>query len=144
MSWRRHAITVMAGVSMAVAVDLIDRAFLAIGLHAETTRIDDVLLGLFAAALVFFIQRQQQRELQRQRQSAAVIEQMNHHIRNALQVIVARATLDHDTKPELRQIDAAVARIDWALREILPQSATSNPVPDLEPEPAHEPAAAPR
>lgn len=125
---------------MAVAVDLIDRGFVAIGLHAETTRVDDLLIGLIAAAFVFLVQRQQERELQRQRQSAAIIEQMNHHIRNALQVIVARASLDHQAKPELRQINDAVARIDWALREILPQSAGNGAAHDLEPEP-HEPVA---
>jgi hypothetical protein len=128
---------------MMVAVDLVDRWFVAVGLHAETTRIDDLLLGLVAAALVFLIQRQQDRELRRQRQSAAVIEQMNHHIRNALQVIVARASLDHEAKPELQQINEAVARIDWALREILPSSASDGPVPDLDPE-MHEPAPTPQ
>ncbi len=139
MSWRRLGITALSGAAMMVAVDLVDRWFVAAGLHAETTRIDDILLGLVAAALVFLIQRQQDRELRLQRQSAAVIEQMNHHIRNALQVIVARASLNHDTEPELRQIDDAVARIDWALREILPQSATDHPIPNLEPE-KREPA----
>lgn len=133
MSWRRLGIAALSGVAMMVAVDLVDRGFIALGLHAETTRIDDILLGLVAAALVFLIQRQQDRELRRQRQSAAVIEQMNHHIRNALQVIVSRASLDHEAKPELREIDDAVARIDWALREILPRSATDTPVPSLEP-----------
>jgi len=142
MSWRRLGIPALSGVAMMVAVDLVDRWFVDLGLHAETTRIDDVLLGLVAAALVFLIQRQQDRELRRQRQSAAVIEQMNHHIRNALQVIVARASLDHEAKPELQQINDAVARIDWALREILPQSAGNGPVPDLEPQ-AHEPATTP-
>jgi hypothetical protein len=139
MSWRRLGIPALSGLAMMVAVDLVDRWFVAVGLHAETTRIDDVLLGLVAAALVLLIQRQQDRELRRQRQSAAVIEQMNHHIRNALQVIVSRATLDHEAKPELQQINEAVARIDWALREILPRSATGAPVPDLDPE-MHEPA----
>jgi hypothetical protein len=135
MFWRQFGITALSGVAMMVAVDFIDKWFVALGLHAETTRVDDILLGLVAAALVFLIQRQQERELRRQRQSAAVIEQMNHHIRNALQVIVARASLDHEATPELRQIDDAVARIDWALREILPQSASDNPLPDLGPEP---------
>jgi hypothetical protein len=139
MSWRRHGITVMAGVAMAIVVDVIDRGFVALGLHAEATRVDDILIGLAAAALVFFLQRQQERELHQQRQSATVIEQMNHHIRNALQVIVTRASLDHEAKPELQQINDAVARIDWALREILPRSAGDAPVPTLEPE-KREPA----
>jgi hypothetical protein len=145
MSWRRHGITVLAGITMAVVVDLIDRGLAAIGLHAETTRIDDLLVGLAAALIVWLLQRQQERELQRQRHSATVIEQMNHHIRNALQIIVTRASLDRHARPELRQIDAAVARIDWALREILPQSASNAPVPDLafEPDPEHHEPVAP-
>jgi hypothetical protein len=134
MSWRRFGIPALSGVAMMVAVDLVDRWLASRGLHAEVTRFDDILPGLVAAALAFFIQRQQNRELRRQRQSAAVIDQMNHHIRNALQVIVARAALHHETEPELRQIDDAVARIDWALREILPQSATDKPIPEREPE----------
>ena len=143
MSWRRLGIPALSGVAMMVAVDLVDRWFVSVGLHAETTRIDDVLLGLVAAALVLLIQRQQDRELRRQRQSAAVIEQMNHHIRNALQVIVSRASLDHEAKPELQQINEAVARIDWALREILPSSAGETPIPEFEPE-KREPATAQR
>ena len=143
MSWRRLGIPALCGVAMMVAVDLVDRWLATLGLHAETTRIDDILLGLVAAVLVFLIQRQQERELHRQRQSAAVIEQMNHHIRNALQVIVARASLDHEATPELRQIDDAVARIDWALREILPHSNGDHPIPEREPE-KRQTAAVPR
>jgi hypothetical protein len=139
MPSRRLMIALLSGFAMCLAVDLVDRWLASHGMHAEVTRFDDILPGLVAAALVFVIQRQQDRELRRQRQSAAVIEQMNHHIRNALQVIVARASLNHDTEPELRQIDDAVARIDWALREILPQSATDHPIPNLEPE-KREPA----
>lgn len=142
MSWRRLGIPTFSGLAMMVAVDLVDKWFVTLGLHAETTRIDDVLLGLVAAALVALIQRQQERELRRQLQSAAVIEQMNHHIRNALQVIVARASLDQESKPELQQINDAVARIDWALREILPRSAGDGPGVELEAE-AHQAAATP-
>jgi hypothetical protein len=134
MSWRRIGVVLLSGLAMMVAVDLVNRWFVAYGLHAETTRIDDLLLGLVAALLVLLIQRQQERELRLQRQSAAVIEQMNHHIRNALQVIVTRASLDHEAQPELDQINNAVARIDWALREILPRSAGDRPIPEREPQ----------
>jgi uncharacterized membrane protein YccC len=134
MSWRRRGITVLSGLAMLLAVDLVDRWLALAGLHAEATRFDDVLLGLVAAILVYFLQREQERELRRQRQSAVVIEQMNHHIRNALQVIVTRASLDQQVKPELRQIDDAVARIDWALREILPRSSADEPISGLKPE----------
>lgn len=127
MSWRQYAITILSGIVMFVCVALVDAWLAARGLHAETTWIDNVLLALVAAALVFFLQRQQETELRRQRRSAEVIENMNHHIRNALQVIVARSTLDQHTEPEVQQIQDAVARIDWALREILPGNGSAPP-----------------
>ncbi|HEX4039878.1 MAG TPA: hypothetical protein VHX37_17620 [Acidobacteriaceae bacterium] len=123
MPARRHVITLLIGIGMFVAVYVVDIWLAAEGLHAESTWIDNVLLGIIAAVMAFLLQRQQERELLRQQRNAAIIDQMNHHIRNALQVIVARASLDQRDTPELEQINDAVARIDWALREILPQSA---------------------
>jgi hypothetical protein len=43
---------------------------------------------------------------------------MNHHIRNALQVISAVASGDLTEKPA--RVQEAVRRIEWALREVLP------------------------
>ena len=49
---------------------------------------------------------------------------MNHHIRNALQVIAyANLTSDKDESVEL--IHRSVERIEWALREVLPGHITS-------------------
>ncbi len=122
MPARRGIVTLLIGIGMFVAVYLVDAWLVAEGLHAESTWVDNILLSVVAAAMAFLLQKHQQRELRRQQQSAAVIEQMNHHIRNALQVIVSRTSLDQRDTPELEQINQAVARIDWALREILPQS----------------------
>jgi len=143
MSWRRVVIALLSGLAMSLAVNLVDGWLAAKGLHAETTSFDDILPGVVAAALVFLLQRQQERQLRYQRQSVAVIDQMNHHIRNALQIIVTRASLDHKAKPELDQIHSAVARIDWALREILPQSVGDGPIPNPAFE-KREPATTPR
>ena len=106
---------------MSGAVYFMDLGLAHFGLHAESTYLDDTLLGMFAAFLVFFLQLHHERELRRQQQCAAVIDNMNHHIRNALQVIVYRATLDAQYGAELKDINKAIERIDWALREILPE-----------------------
>ncbi len=45
MSWQRLGIPALSGLAMMVAVDLVDRWFVTLGLHAETTRVDDVLLA---------------------------------------------------------------------------------------------------
>jgi len=47
------------------------------------------------------------------------IEMMNHHVRNALQVIVDSVYV-HGQDQQVEEIKDSVKRIDWALREILP------------------------
>lgn len=123
MATRRYLFPLLAGIGMCVAVYLVDLWLAMEGLHAESTRIDDILLGFIAAGMTFLLQRHEERELRRQQHNAVIIEQMNHHIRNALQVIVSRASLDQQDAAAVAQIHTAVARIDWALREILPRSA---------------------
>ena len=117
---RKYVFALSSGVAMFVAVYLIDAFLARVGLHAETTYLDDALLAIFVAGLVFFLQWQHERELRRQQQCAVIIDTMNHHIRNALQVIVYRANLDGQSDQQLNDITRAVERIDWALREILP------------------------
>lgn len=129
---RQLLIPVLAGFGMAVAVRLIDLTLARLGMHAETTFIDDAIVGLLTAALLFFVQHEHEREVHRQKQCAVVIEQMNHHLRNALQVILYRATLDVNSERELREIKGAVDRIDWALREILPYAGAESPVEESE------------
>jgi uncharacterized membrane protein YccC len=153
MPLKRYLVTILAGVGIFAAVYLIDALLAATGMHAETTSIDDVLLGLIVAGLVFVLQWQNERELRRQQRCAAVIAEMNHHIRNALQVIVTRANLSLNSHLELTQITAAVERIDWSLREILPHSlgtpepfnpeSWKNPDSERRPEPASPPSQPP-
>jgi hypothetical protein len=48
-----------------------------------------------------------------------VIREMNHHVRNALQVISFSCLTDSGTQSRVVEITHSVRRIDWALREIL-------------------------
>lgn len=75
-------------------------------------------VGLVAGALVYVLSRRE-----RQRQAyidcrLRVIADMNHHIRNALQVITFYSRTG--AKQQVGIVEA-VERIQWALREILPQ-----------------------
>ena len=58
--------------------------------------------------------------MRRQRQLMTIIADMNHHTRNALQVIVSRSTQSIPDPTAIDDIRQAVRRIDWCLREILP------------------------
>lgn len=79
--------------------------------------------GLFAGGLFYQVVREEKinRELMRARMKT--IAELNHHIRNALQVIrfwggQHRPELD---SRQLQLINDSVNRIEWALREVLPK-----------------------
>lgn len=115
--------SLLGGLATSGAVYLVEATLARAGIQGEKTLLDDALLGIFAALAVFFLlsHRDAERELSRQKECASVIAELNHHIRNALQVIVSRTELSFNN-PELQEIRNAVNRIDWALREILPRS----------------------
>lgn len=84
---------------------------------AESQRIlDDSCGGIIAGLLIYRLENNRAKYLH---EKLKTIELMNHHVRNALQVIVDSAYL-HGHAQQLDEIQKSVKRIDWALREILP------------------------
>ena len=78
------------------------------------------LVGLVAGVLVHLLSIRERQRRAYVECRLRVIAEMNHHIRNALQVIVYRMDPKTRDSQELRDIRDSVDRIDWALREILP------------------------
>lgn len=76
------------------------------------------LVGLVAGALVYFLSVRERQRRAYVDCRLRVIAEMNHHIRNALQVITF-----YSRKGEKQEVGVieAVERIQWALREVLPQ-----------------------
>lgn len=76
------------------------------------------LVGLVAGALVYFLSIRERQRRAYVDCRLRVIAEMNHHIRNALQVITF-----YSRKGEKQEVGVieAVERIQWALREVLPQ-----------------------
>lgn len=68
--------------------------------------------------LLFLRSYRQQRAMLRQR--VEVIANMNHHVRNALQVIEFNSYSTADQQ-KLEAMKSSVNRIQWALRELLPK-----------------------
>jgi len=88
------------------------------------TRLDILLLsngltGLVAGYLFYTwaLNERMRRELIRER--LRTIAEMNHHIRNALQVITYAMVAGKDDG-SVEMIRDSVERIEWALREVLP------------------------
>jgi hypothetical protein len=95
-------------------------------LHVEkVSQLSAALLldALFASVLGFSFYKLLMYDRERRIRIVArleTIDEMNHHIRNALQVISFNAhTRSNDF--ELAEIKRAVTRIQWALREVLPK-----------------------
>jgi hypothetical protein len=109
-----------SAIVMYVAIYWIDAWFAHHGLRADATLLDNLLLSALVLALGIAQQLRHDRELKRQRQLMGIIADMNHHTRNALQVIVSRSVLSMADSNAVEDIRQAVTRIDWCLREILP------------------------
>lgn len=82
--------------------------------------LSDLLIGALAAVLVFAVGLHSEQRAKVVSARLKVIAEMNHHTRNALQVIAYHSTLGKDEK-EIAVIRQAVDRITWALQEVLPQ-----------------------
>ena len=89
------------------------------------------LTGVFAGLLFYSLALKERIRRDLFRERLRTIAEMNHHIRNALQVITyATAARKHDESVEL--IRDSVERIEWALREVLPGHVPPRPLPEEE------------
>jgi len=105
-----------------VAVYWLDAWFVRHGLRRDAPLVDNILLSGLVLALGIAQQLRHERQLKRHRQLMGIIAEMNHHTRNALQVIVSRSVLSMADSSALEDIRQAVRRIDWCLREVLPNA----------------------
>lgn len=80
------------------------------------------ITGLVAGWLFYQFVRNARNRQEAMQQSMHTIADLSHHIRNALQVIrYAGGSKSTSDATQLQLINEAVARIDWALREVLPK-----------------------
>jgi len=107
---------VMYGALVLLFLVLTDQLSAYYGLPESQRILDGSCGGVIAGLLIYRIERNRTKYLN---EKLKTIELMNHHVRNALQVIVDSAYL-HGHAQQLDVIQQSVKRIDWALREILP------------------------
>jgi hypothetical protein len=94
----------------------VDQVSMHCGLRESQRVIDDAFGAAIAGVLVYFYERTRSKHL---REKLKTIELMNHHVRNALQLISDSVYL-HGHARQISGIRDAIKRIEWALREILP------------------------
>lgn len=119
--WNPWALALIFGIFLFISNAAFDT--LLMRSHNSTLSMLEVSDGLSAAigALLFlkiaFDSRQRRRAL---KQRLDTIREMNHHIRNALEVIALSAYTSRDQQ-NMQAIRDSVQRINWALSEILPK-----------------------
>ncbi|HUN88310.1 MAG TPA: hypothetical protein VMU28_05940 [Terriglobales bacterium] len=84
-----------------------------------TIEFSDGISAAVIGMLCYWLVRLHQERREQLRQRLEVIADMNHHVRNALQVI--SLTSHGKTKEEIAAIRESVGRIQWALKELLPK-----------------------
>ncbi len=84
-----------------------------------TIEISDGISALVIGLLSYRIFRLQQQRREYVRHKVEIIADMNHHVRNALQVI--SLSTHGGEQDEIAAVRESVNRIQWALRELLPK-----------------------
>jgi hypothetical protein len=124
-SWSRRSglLSLLVAVIVSLIGVVLDRLLLKEGLpRLDMLIFSNGLTGLFAGGLFFQMAREAKASRALVEERMKTIAELNHHIRNALQVIKflggQRSGLD---AVQLQLINDSADRIEWALREVLPR-----------------------
>lgn len=133
--WVRHPLLLVALAFLLVTLVgyLLDRLLLDVGESKwHLLVLSNTLDGVLAAGVFYLWQMNHRRQMEMMQQRMEIVSEMNHHIRNALQVIVYFAQNAKDVESAERLRDS-IDRIQWALREVLPRytPVENDPVPHI-------------
>ena len=124
-SWSRHSglLSLLVAVVVSLIGVVLDRLLLKEGIsRLDMLVFSNGLTGLFAGGLFWQMAREAKASRALVEERMKTIAELNHHIRNALQVIKflggQRSGLD---AVQLQLINDSADRIEWALREVLPR-----------------------
>lgn len=122
--WSRSVGAVLLSILFVLAIFFVSSTADLFLLHEHETprmtiELSDGISASVIGVLCYWLVRLQQERRQQLRHKLEVIADMNHHVRNALQVI--SLTSHGKTKEEIAAIRESVSRIQWALKELLPK-----------------------
>jgi len=123
--WSRRSglLSLLVAVVVSAIGVVLDRLLIKEGLpRLDMIIFSNGLTGLFAGVLFYQMAREEKASRDLVAERMKTIAELNHHIRNALQVIKflggQRSGLD---AMQLQLINDSVNRIEWALQEVLPR-----------------------
>jgi hypothetical protein len=110
-------IAVSAAIGLSVAAIGIVIEFLATGEPIlSIDSLDNIITGILTSVIVFAYE---QKRYSQAIEKLKIVSQMNHHVRNALQVIISSGIYSEHDK-QMKAIAEAAHRIERALCEVLP------------------------
>ena len=126
---RRSGLLTMVIVLVVFAVNFLQDVYLSAEGFSKwgTVILSDVITGGIAGALFYQFAKNEKNRRELIRERMRTVAELNHHIRNALQVIKfwgaqhQNCALD---EMQIRLMKDSVERIEWALREVLPKYPT--------------------
>jgi hypothetical protein len=119
---RRLLFSVAAGCGGFLALWAIDKTLVARGVSPGNTYLDETLVASLVALLVVALDLYHEAKLRRIRQAAQLMGQLNHYIRNSLQVILYSSSMEPG--PDAQEaVRSAVRRIEWVLEKLVHESA---------------------
>jgi hypothetical protein len=140
---QRWGAALSVGVVLFLASYLVDALLLRIGTSPSQTVLDNLVVGVVGAAAAYLWVRWEAEKHARMQERVILIAELNHHIRKALQSMCDSIFLQ-DQNQKLRLIDAAQARIDRVLTELVPTAGTAaKPRLNLDERDWSEPASSP-
>ena len=124
---RSWTMVILVALSVALIGIGFDRLLVREGVSRyDLLAISNLLTGIVVGALFWQARRRDNERRRFIRERLRTISEMNHHIRNALQVISLYSYKEHDEKT-MKDLGRAVNRIEWALSEVLPAELLGHP-----------------
>jgi len=118
---RRLLLGMAAGTGAGAALWFTDKFMVAHGVSPEGTILDEVAVGALVAGLALLLDIYHEARVRRMREAAKLTIQLNHYVRNSLQVILTANTLQADWR--VRQaVSRAIAQIEWVLDTIVQEN----------------------
>lgn len=105
---------------------LVPRWTAAASFNIDQTILDEIILGFLMGAVICVIHWGFRRRYQRRLTSA--VDELNHHVRNAMQTILNQQAMCPHCDPDA--LDRTMQRVDWALREVLPPEVQPRRAPE--------------
>jgi hypothetical protein len=123
---RTATAAVVAGASLFLVSYVFDYVLYFLKIPEVETLSNNIVNGILGGALMLlFLRNKHEREvMERAKERAIIVAEMNHHIRNAMTPLIVGVSSD-DLYERLRTLDQATDRVDHVLTELLPTAGST-------------------